>query len=117
MTAPDVLAVVLAEHDAYNAHDLDRFLSYYAPDAVIVDGDGNVMDDGIDAVRIAIDRVFKEMPDVRVDVPTLFRVGEWVAMHDVVPNWRVGEDTEREMQWVALYRVVNGKIKRLQLFS
>ena len=38
-------------------------------------------------------------------------------MHDVVPNWRVGEGTEREMQWVALYRVVNGKITRLQLFS
>jgi hypothetical protein len=38
-------------------------------------------------------------------------------MHDVVPNWRVGEGPEREMQWVALYRVVNGKIKRLQLFS
>ena len=117
MANPDVLAVVLAEHEAYNAHDLDRLLSYYASDAVIVDGDGKLMSEGHDAVRSAMARVFELMPDVRVERPVVFHVGEWVAIHDIVPNWRVGDGPEHEMQWVALYRVVNGKIQRLQLFS
>lgn len=34
------MAVVLEEHEAYNAHDLDRFMESYAPDAVILDGEG-----------------------------------------------------------------------------
>jgi uncharacterized protein (TIGR02246 family) len=114
---PDVEAVVHAEHDAYNDHDLERLLSYYAPDAVILDGDGKLLDEGIDAVRMAMARVFEQMPDVHVERPTVFHVGEWVAIHDIVPNWRVGDGPEHEMQWVALYRVVNGKIWQLQLFS
>ena len=34
--------VVQAAIDAYHDHDLDRCLSYYAPDVVVKDADGNV---------------------------------------------------------------------------
>ena len=57
-------------------------------------------------------RVFELMPHVHVHQQVVFHVGEWVAIHDIVPNWRVGGGPEHEMQWVALYRVVNGKIQR-----
>jgi len=101
MAASDVVAVVLAEHDAYNAHDLERLLAYYAPDAVIVDGEGNLISEGHDAVRSTMARVFERMPDVHVDWPAVFHVGAWVAIHDIVPNWRIGDGPEHEMQWVA----------------
>jgi hypothetical protein len=118
MALPDPLAIVLAEHEAYNQQDLHRLMSYYATDAVILDGNGTVTHQGNDAVRSAMRQVFERMPDVHVDWPDIFQVGEWVAVHDVVPNWKFGDAPgEREMQWVALYRVVNGKIKQLQLFS
>jgi hypothetical protein len=63
-------------------------------------------------------QVFERMPAVHVDWPDIFQVGEWVAVHDVVPNWTFTDAPgQREMKWVALYRVVNGKIQRFQLFS
>lgn len=86
MTTSDAMAVVRAQLDAYNSHDLERLLSYYAP-AVIVDGDGKLLDDGHDAVRSAMGRVFERMPDVRGEYPVVIQVGEWVAVHAVVPNW------------------------------
>ncbi len=52
----------------------------------------------------------------RRDVPTSFEVGEWVAMDDIVPNWLMPDGSRGEMRWVALYRVVAGKIVSLQLF-
>lgn len=74
------------------------------------------MSDGADAIRTDIGRVFELMPDVHADIPASFEVGEWVAMHDVVPGWRMPDGSRGEMQWVALYRVVAGKIVSLQLF-
>jgi uncharacterized protein (TIGR02246 family) len=35
--------VVQAAIDAYHAHDLDRCLSYYAPDVVVKDADGRIL--------------------------------------------------------------------------
>ncbi len=116
MTTLGSMAVVLEEHEAYNAHDLDRFLEVFAPDAVILDGEGKTTSDGADAIRTDIGRVFERMPDVHADVPTSFEVGEWVAMDDIVPNWLMPDGSRAEMRWVALYRVVAGKIVSLQLF-
>jgi hypothetical protein len=117
MTPPDPLAIVLAEHRAYNQHDLDRLMSHYAPEARILDGNGTVMAQGNDAVRSAMGQVSEKMPDVHVDWPAVFQVGEWVAIHEVVPNWKSGDGPEREMQWIALRRVANGRIQQLQLIS
>ncbi len=116
MTSLGSLAVVLEEHEAYNAHDLDRYMEGFAPDALILDGDGRTMSDGAEAIRTDIGRVFERMPDVHADVPTSFEAGEWVAMHDIVPNWLMPDGSHGEMQWVALYHVVDDKIVSLQLF-
>ena len=43
--------MVQAAIDAYHAHDLDRCLSYYAPDVVVKDADGTILMDGTEAVR------------------------------------------------------------------
>jgi hypothetical protein len=42
--------VVQAAIDAYHAHDLDRCLSFYAPDVVVKRVDGEILMDGAEAV-------------------------------------------------------------------
>jgi len=117
MTTSAAVGIVLAHLDAYNSHDLERLLSYYAPDAVIADGDGKPIAEGHDGIRSGMGRVFERMPDVSGEYPVVIEVGEWVAVHCVSPNWRVGDGPQGKMQLVELYRVANGKIQRVQLFS
>ena len=54
--------VVQAAIDAYHAHDLDRCLSYYAPDVVVKDADGRILMHGAEAVRARYPRSMTENP-------------------------------------------------------
>ena len=54
--------MVQAAIDAYHAHDLDRCLSYYAPDVVVKDADGRILMDGAEAVRARYARSMTENP-------------------------------------------------------
>ena len=117
MTTSDPVQILKAQLDAYNSHDLERLLSYYAPNAVIADGNAKPIAEGHDAVRSVIAGVFERMPDVSGEYPIVIEVGEWVAVHCVSPNWRVGDGPPGEKQWIELYHIGNGKIDRVQLFS
>lgn len=116
MTTPDATALVLEHIDAYNARDLDKMLSYYASDALILDGDGTLLDEGQEAIREVFGRVFAANPELHADVPTVVQVGQWVMVHSIVPNWAMADGSRGEMQWIELYQVVDGKIQRVQLF-
>lgn len=116
MDKRDPTQVVLSQLDAYNRHDVDRFLSFYASDALITDRDGAVLDEGHEAMRKTFTELFIRMPEVRAEYRALIEVGEWVAVHDVVPNWQMRDGPEQAMQWLAVYRVVDNKIKELRLY-
>jgi uncharacterized protein (TIGR02246 family) len=113
---PDIETIVQEQIDAYNARDLDRTLSYYAPNATIVSSDGTVMDEGRNAIRAAYENVFAENPEIHAEVPVIFHVGEWVTIHSIVPDWLMPDGSRQEMQSIEVYRVVDGKIKELHLY-
>ncbi len=46
----------------------------------------------------------------------MITVGEWVAIHSVVPKWLMPNGSVEERQWIEVYRVVDGKIKELRLY-
>jgi hypothetical protein len=116
MTTPDATALVLEHIEAYNARDLDRTLSYYATDALILDGDGTLLDEGQEAIRAAYGRVFTANPELHADIPAVVQVGQWVMVHSTVRNWAMADGSRGEMQWIELYQVVDDKIQRVQLF-
>jgi uncharacterized protein (TIGR02246 family) len=116
MPPTDVQSLVLEHVEAYNARDLDRTLSYYAPDAVIVDNGGTVLSDGHEAIRAAYGQVFAQNPGLHADVPMAFQVGDWVAIHTIVPDWVMRDGSRREMQWIEVFHVVGGKIQRVHLY-
>lgn len=116
MDKADVVTIVQDHLDAYNARDLDGTLRFYVDDAVIVDGGGAVIAEGREGIRAVYERVFAQNPDLHAQVPTAFHVGDWVAIHSIAPNWAMQDGSRQEMQWIEVYQVVKGKIKRVQLF-
>lgn len=110
MPSPNVVAVVQEQIAAYNARDLDRTLSFYAPNATIVDGNGAVLEEGHEAIRAIYARVFAENSELHAEVPVIFHVGEWVAIHSMVPNWVMQDGSRQEMQWI------DGTIQQLHVF-
>ncbi len=114
MDVAEIVTIVQDQVGAYNARDIDSIVGYYSDDAVIVDGIGAAMAEGRQAIRALFERVFANNPELHAEVPTAFRVGDWVAIHSIVQNWN---GSGQQMQWIELYQVVNGKIKRVQLFK
>lgn len=109
-------AIVQAQLEAYNAHDVETMLSYYADDAVILDRDGGVINAGRDALRQGFTALFARMPDLRGEYRAPIEVGEWLALICVVPNWQMPDGSVDEMQWLEVFHVVDGKIKELRLY-
>jgi uncharacterized protein (TIGR02246 family) len=116
MTTPDATALVLEQVEAYNARDLKRMLSYYSTDAVILGGDGVLLDEGHEAIREAFGQVFAANPELHADIGAVVQVGQWVMIHSIVANWAMADGSPGEMQWIELYQVVDDKIQRVQLF-
>jgi uncharacterized protein (TIGR02246 family) len=113
----DPLRLVSDQVEAYNDRDLDRVLSYYAEDAELVDTLGNLIVSGKPGIRNIFAEVFSKNPNLHAEVPTIVRVGDWVAIHTFVKDWAHRDGSRGRMDWVELYRVENGEIRRLQLFS
>jgi len=112
------IAVVQGQIQAYNARDLDTIVSYYAPDGVVRDAaDGRFDARGQDNIRSLFGGVFAANPDLHADTPTIFGVGEWVAAHLTVAEFRSGDDAPRDRRWLEVYRVVGGLIHELNIYS
>lgn len=116
MSEMSPMTVVREQFDAYNARDVDRFLSYYADDAVIFDAAGDVIETGRDSFHRTFTDIFARMPTLHAEYRGEMAVGEWVAIHSVVRKWTMSDGTVQEMQWIELYRVVGGKVKELRLY-
>ncbi|MGZ3459499.1 MAG: nuclear transport factor 2 family protein, partial [Archangium sp.] len=65
--------------EAYNARDLERFLSYFAPTVVIEDGQGNLLLQGHAQMRERYGPRFAQNPDLhcRTHVESRQRATEW----------------------------------------
>lgn len=112
------IAVVQGQIDAYNARDLDKIVSYYAPDGVVRDAaEGRFAARGLEEIRSLFDGVFAANPDLHADTPAIFGVGEWVGAHVAVANFRSRDEAPRARRWLEVYRVVGGLIHELNIYS
>jgi hypothetical protein len=66
---PRTIDVVDAQIAAYRNRDLEAFLGYYSPDVVIKDLAGNVVMGGLDVMREQYGRLFRDSPELTVDIP------------------------------------------------
>jgi hypothetical protein len=102
--------------DAFNARDVERFLSAYAPDVTVEDGAGNVTMEGHDAMRGMYGTLFAQSPNLHVRIAHRIRVGEYVVDEEYVTGLNA-EGSPPEMHGVAIYRVVGSVIVHTRLLA
>ena len=108
--------VVQAAIDAYHDHDLDRCMSYYAPDVVVKDADGNVTMDGRDAVRARYAMSMAENPDMHYDIPNRISLDEFVVDEERVTGFtRPGASAE--LGAVLVYRFSGDLIREITILT
>lgn len=106
--AVDPDAVVMAQHSAYAAHDLDAFAACYADDVVITDLSGQRPEvEGMAALRELYGSLFKRMP---AGFHSEY-LGKLVNGSMVVVNERsIGAKSGKSPSGIAMFQVRQGKI-------
>jgi hypothetical protein len=103
-------AIVQRQVDAYNAHDLDLFVSFYSPSAAYVRQiDNSVLFEGRAAMREAYGALFENHPAVRVEIANRIVLGSFVIDLEHI----TGRSDIAEMRVVAIYEVVDRLIQKV----
>ena len=100
----DPVTVVRGQVEAFNARDVDRFVSYYSVDAVLEDGNGQVMAQGRDALRALYGQLFAQSHALHADIPQRIHVGCYVIDEEEVSGF-IFEGFPSEMHIAVIYRV------------
>ena len=96
--------------DAYNARDIDAFLAAYAPDCVVrAFPSGEVMFDGVEAMRARYGALFEGHPDLHAKLLSRVEHEAFAIDHEHVVGMREGE----VVYAVALYEVRAGLIQNV----
>jgi hypothetical protein len=75
----DLTDVIDQQVAAFRDRDLERFLGFYAADVTIRDFDGNVLMDGVEAMRGQHGPLFRDSPDLSVQIPRRIAAGDYVV--------------------------------------
>lgn len=102
--------VVDAQIAAYRDRDLDRFLGYYAPGVVIKDLAGNILMGGLDVMREQYGQLFRDSPELAVDIPQRMVIGDYVIDEEQVTGFNL-PGVPADLQAVVAYHVTDGKIQ------
>jgi hypothetical protein len=96
--------------EAYNAGDVEAFVSCYAEEVGFEDAEGTVQTVGRDVMRKQYSEFFEQCPNLRAEIPTRIRVGSYV-----VDEERVGGFPGGDVHVVAIYRLdQDGLIDRVR---
>jgi hypothetical protein len=110
----DQTDLVDAQVKAFRARDLDGYVACYAAGAVIKDGDGNVMMNGIESIRGMYGQLFEQSPDLAVSIPNQMVIGDYVIHEEQLDGFNM-EGYPPQVHAVVVYRVADGKIREVTL--
>jgi imidazolonepropionase-like amidohydrolase len=107
---PSPETVVQRQVEAYNARDIDAFLSFYADDVVIRRlPSGEVEATGKEAMRTRYAPRFADNPELHCTITQRIAHGDWVVDHELV----TGIERRPRVRAVATYEVSNGLIQNV----
>ncbi len=103
-------ALVQGQLEAYNARDVDRFMSYYAADVVVksLAKDATVLQ-GFDVMRARYADVFRDSPNLHATAMTRLVQGDFVIDHEHV----TGRAGLPETKVFAIYKITGEKISHV----
>jgi hypothetical protein len=99
---------------AFRDRDLERFLGFYAADIKIRDFDGHVLMDGLEAIRGMYGVLFRDSPQLSVEVPRRIVSGDYVIDEEHLSGFNLA-GFPSAMQAVVVYRVQEGLINDVVL--
>ena len=102
-------AIAQGQLDAYNAQDLDGYMSYFADDCVVADLHGEVTMRGAAEIRARYAKTFAQFPENRARLVHRIVIGATVIDHEDVARTPDGE----RFEVAAIYTMRNGKIGRV----
>src|SRR5687767_7243915 len=105
-------AIVQAQLDAYNRHDLEGFLAFYSDDAVLVNYPDQITQTGKAQMRARYEKRFAQ-PNVRAEILQRIVFSNFVVDHERI----TAPPTTDVIEAVATYEIRNGKIVRVTFLT
>jgi hypothetical protein len=99
--------------DAYNAHDLERFVTCFAADTVMEDAAGAPIFTGLVSLRQMYGPLFAGSPDLHCRLGQRIRVGDYVIDEEFVTGMTM-PGAPVEVHAAVIYQVAGGKITRMR---
>jgi len=107
---PNPEPVVQANLDAYNAHNIEAFMSYFSEDIAMYNfNDGKQTANGIEEVRAIYEPYFKASPELHSKILKRTVFDNKVIDHEYITGARGGDPFEI----VLIYEVVKVKIVKM----
>jgi len=102
-----VLKPVVAQLDAYNNQDIEKFIVNFSQNCVVEDGEGHVLMTGRAAMYESYKKMFEASPELHCRLASRIVVGNYVLDEERVTG-RSGNPEEGHV--VAVYRIENEEI-------
>ena len=99
--------VVDEQLEAYNARDIDKFVATYSEDIEIYNSKGELTMKGHDQLRARYGTMFKNTPNLHCRIVNRIKINNKIIDNENVTS------NDRLIEAVAIYEVVDGKIKKV----
>jgi uncharacterized protein (TIGR02246 family) len=103
------LDVAQKQLDAYNAQDLDKYVSYFTEDCVVSGLNGTPTETSRDAVKARYAKAFAQFPQNKAELKNRIAVGNTIVDHELVIRAPGGE----QFEIIAIYSFRDGLIARV----
>ena len=103
------VTVAQKQLDAYNAQDLDTYVSYFTMDCVISGLNGTPTETRRDALHARYAKAFVQFPQNKAELKNRIAVGNTVVDHELVIRAPGGE----QFEIIAIYTFKDGLISRV----
>ena len=95
--------------DAYNAQDLDKYVSYFTDDCIVSGLNGTPSETSRAAIRARYAKAFETFPENKAVLKNRIAVGNTVVDHELVIRKPGGE----QFEIIAIYSFRDGLIARV----
>jgi uncharacterized protein (TIGR02246 family) len=101
--------VAQAQLDAYNAQDLEKYMTYFTEDCVVSGLNGTPTETSRDAIKARYAKAFAQFPQNKAELKNRIAVGNTVVDHELVIRAPGGE----QFEIIAIYTFRDGLIARV----
>jgi uncharacterized protein (TIGR02246 family) len=103
------LEVAQKQLDAYNAQDLEKYVSYFTEDCIVSGLNGTPTETTREAIKARYAKAFAQFPQNKAELKNRIAVGNTIVDHELVIRAPGGE----QFEIIAIYTFRDGLIARV----